>query len=305
MANLTGGFVPRAWGAVAHALAGGAVVLVGGFKGFEQVMKVLIATMFFAIVACALVTFRDPAAVVRGLLVPRVPAGGGGSFLSVLGGIGGSIAMLAYNYWLREERMAGPRWMRYVRADVAIAYAFTALFGMSVMVIANRAFHEAGVTITNAQAVTRMAETLGTIVGPAGFYAYAIGFWAAVFASLLGIWQSIPYLCADCYGLLRDRSAAERERLTQVTSRPYRLGLLFITAVPIPMAFIDQPLFVIRTFTIVGSLFIPFLAGALLYLNNRRIPEDGSVPRNSLLTNAVLVFALVLFATVGASEALR
>jgi hypothetical protein len=90
-----------------------------------------------------------------------------------------------------------------------------------------------------------------------------------------------------------------------VTSTPYRLGLLFITAVPIPLAFIDQPLFVIRTFTIVGSLFIPFLAAALLYLNNKRIPADSSVPRNSLLTNAVLVFALVLFAIVGASEALR
>ena len=305
MANLTGGFVPRAWGAVAHAIAGGAVVFVGGFKGFERVMKVLIATMFFAIVACALVTFRDPAAVVRGLLAPHIPTGGGSSFLSVLGGIGGSIAMLAYNYWLREEHMAGPRWLRYVRADVAIAYVFTAVFGMSVMIIANRAFHDAGVTITNAQAVTRMADTLGAIIGPAGFYAYAIGFWAAVFASLLGIWQSIPYLCADCYGLLRDRSAAEREQLTQVTSGPYRLGLLFITAVPIPMAFIDQPLFVIRTFTIVGSLFIPFLAGALLFLNNKRIPADSSVPRNSLLTNAVLVFALVLFAIVGASEALR
>jgi Mn2+/Fe2+ NRAMP family transporter len=303
MANLTGGAVPRAWGAVAHAVAGGTIVLLGGFRGFERVMKVLIATMFFAIVACALFTFRDPAAGVRGLLVPRVPEGGGGSFLSVLGGIGGSIAMLAYNYWLREEQMAGARWLRYVRADIAIAYAFTALFGMSVMIVANQAFHASGVTITNAQAVTRMAETLGAIVGPAGFYAYAIGFWAAVFASLLGIWQSIPYLCADCYGLFRGRSPAERERITQVTSTPYRLALLFITAVPIPMAFIDQPLVVIRTFTIVGSLFIPFLAATLLYLNNCRIPAGGSVARNSMLTNAVLVFALVLFAVVGASEA--
>ncbi len=303
VANLTGGVVPRAWGAVVHAIAGGAIVWLGGFKGFERIMKVLIATMFFAIVACGLFTFRDPAAGARGLLVPRIPAGGGSSFLSVLGGIGGSIAMLAYNYWLREEQMAGPRWLRYVRADIAIAYVFTALFGMSVMVVANQAFHAPGVTITNAQAVTRMAETLGASIGPAGFYAYSIGFWAAVFASLLGIWQSIPYLCADCYGLLRARSPAERDRLTQVTSTPYRLALLFITVVPIPMAFIDQPLFIIRTFTIVGSLFIPFLAAALLYLNNWRIPTDGSVPPNSRLTNAVLVFTLVLFAAVGASEA--
>ncbi len=79
------------------------------------------------------------------MLVPRIPAGGGLSVLSVLGGIGGSIAMLAYNYWLREQQMAGPQWLGFVRADIAIAYAFTAVFGISIMIVANQAFHVAGV----------------------------------------------------------------------------------------------------------------------------------------------------------------
>jgi Mn2+/Fe2+ NRAMP family transporter len=223
--------------------------------------------------------------------------------LSVLGGVGGSIAMLAYNYWLREEKMAGPTWLRFVRADIAIAYVFTAVFGMSIMIVANQAFHVAGVQITNAQAVTKMAETLGAVIGPIGFYAYSIGFWATVFASLLGIWQSIPYLFADYYGLMRKYERPQREQLTAVTSVPYRLALLFITSVPIAFAFIDQPLIIIRTFTIVGSLFIPFVAATLLYLNNFRLPHGCGVPKNSVLNNVVLAFALILFAIVGASEA--
>ncbi len=303
IATLTSGAVPRSWGAIAHSLAGCAVVLAGGFKGFEKVMKVLIATMFFSIIACAALTFSAPAAFFRGLVVPAIPPAGGSSVLSVLGGIGGSIAMLAYNYWLREQKMAGPGWLRFVRADVAIAYAFTAIFGMAIMIVANQAFHVPGVQITNAQAVTKMAETLGAIVGPLGFYAYSIGFWAAVFASLLGIWQSLPYLFADYYGLMRKLSRPERERLTSVTSTPYRIALLFVTIVPIPFAFVDQPLIIIRTFTIVGSFFIPFLAATLIYLNNFKIPPASGVPKNSLLTNIVLVFALALFAIVGASEA--
>lgn len=303
IANLTGDVVPRSWGAVAHSLAGGALVLMGGFTGFERVMKGLIATMFFSIVACAVFTLHDPAAVLRGLFVPGIPAGGGSSFLSVLGGIGGSVAMLAYNYWQREQGMTGPTWLGFVRADIAIAYVFTAVFGMSIMIVANQAFHVAGVQITNAQAVTKMADTLGTVVGPLGFYAYSIGFWAAVFASLLGVWQSLPYLFADYYGLLRNYARPEREQLTSVTSTPYRLALLCVTAVPLPFAFIDQPLIIIRTFTIVGSLFIPFLAITLLYLNNARIPLTSGVPRNSALNNAVLIFAVILFALVGASEA--
>ena len=301
--NLTGGVISRPWGAVMHSLIGGAFVLLGGFSAFEKVMKVLIATMFFSIVACAALTLHDPVALLRGLVVPVVPAGGSTAFLSVLGGIGGSIAMLAYNYWLREENMVGPQWVRFVRVDIIIAYIFTAVFGMSVMIVANQAFHVSGAQITNAQAVTKMASTLREIIGPLGFYAYSIGFWAAVFASLLGIWQSIPYLFADYYGIVRGYDRTVRQRLTAVSSTPYRVALAFITLVPIPFAFMDQPLLMIKTFTIVGSLFIPFLAATLLYLNNYRIPAGSAVPRNSLLTNAVLVFALVLFAVVGAGEA--
>ena len=232
-----------------------------------------------------------------------IPSGGATSFLSVFGGIGGSIAMLAYNYWLREERRVGPEWLSFVRGDIAVAYVFTAVFGMAIMTVATQAFHVPGIAITNAQAVTRMAETLGATIGPPGFYAYAAGFWAAVFASLLGVWQSLPYLFADYYGLLRDLPDDERARLTSVTSRPYRIALLFVTLVPIPFAFVDQPLFMIRTFTIVGSLFIPFLAATLLYLNNRVLPVERGVPRNSWATNLVLVLAMLIFAAVGASEA--
>jgi Mn2+/Fe2+ NRAMP family transporter len=302
IANLTGGAISRPWGAVIHSLVGGALMVIGGFSGFEKVMKALIVTMFFSIVACAVLTFHDPMAALRGLLVPSIPVHGRSSVLSVLGGDGGSIAMLAYNYWLREERMAGPRWVRYVRTDVAIAYVFTAVFGISIMIVATQAFHVPGIPITNAQAVTKMAQTLDASIGPLGFYAYSVGFWATVFASLLGIWQSIPYLFADYYGLMRKLPRAEREALTAVTSTPYRVALAFITLVPIAFAFLDQPLFVIRTFTIVGSLFIPFVAATLLYLNNFRIPEASGVGKNSVFVNGVLILALIVFAAVGAAE---
>jgi Mn2+/Fe2+ NRAMP family transporter len=302
IATLTGGAIPRPWGAVAHAVGGGVLVAVGGFAGFERVMKVLIGTMFFSILTCAVLTFPSPGELLRGLVIPSVPAGGTASVLSVLGGIGGSIAMLAYNYWMREERMAGPAWLSFVRADIAVAYVFTALFGVANMILASRAFHETGTAITNAQAVSRMAGTLAATIGSIGFYAYAVGFWAAVFASLLGVWQSLPYLVADYYGLMRGYPRDVRARLTTVTSAPYRAALCFVSLVAVPLAFIDQPLFMIRTFTIVGSLFIPFVAATLLYLNSRLIPLDSGVPRNSHAVNGVLVLAMLLFAAVGAAE---
>jgi hypothetical protein len=265
-------------------------------------MKALIVVMFFSIIACAAITIHDPLSILKGF-VPSIPSSGGTSVLSVLGGIGGSITLLSYGYWLREEKMAGPTWLRYVRKDIAVAYGFTALFGMSVMSIANQTFYVSGSRITDSQAVTKMAETLSNVIGTVGFYSYSIGFYAAVFASLLGVWQSVPYIYADFYGVARRLGAAERAAATRVSGTPYRLALAFVTLVPIPFAFLNQPLVVIRTYTIVGSLFIPFLAATLLYLNNFRIPANGNVRKNGAFTNTVLILALILFALVGAREA--
>jgi Mn2+/Fe2+ NRAMP family transporter len=149
-----------------------------------------------------------------------------------------------------------------------------------------------------------MAEMLGSILGAFGRYAYSVGFWAAVFASLLGVWQSVPYLYADFYSILKKLPAGERARVTKVTSTPYRLALIFVTLAPIPFAFTGQPLQVIVAYTIVGSLFVPFLAATLLYLNNR-VGWTNGVPHNNLATNALLVVILLLFAIVGGDEAIR
>jgi Mn2+/Fe2+ NRAMP family transporter len=304
ISNLTRGAVPQSWGAVAHSLLGFAFVLVGGFSGFEKAMRILIGTMFFSIIACAVMTFSDFSTFLQGLVVPRIPEGGGAYLLSVIGGIGGSVTLLSYNYWLREENMVGPEHVAFVRKDLGLAYCFTAVFGISIMMIASRAFHAVGVPLTDSQAVPRMAEMLGSIVGPVGFYVYSIGFWAAVFASLLGVWQSVPYLYADFYALWKRATPSERDRITRVKSTPYRIGLAFISLAPLPFAFLGRPIFIIVGFTIVGSFFLPFLAATLLWLD-RKVSWTGAVPRNSRVTTALLALILVLFVVIGAREAMQ
>lgn len=299
--NLTGGLVPQSWGAVAHSLIGGVLVWVGGYAKFEKLMKMLVGVMGFSILVCAVLTMTNPGPALQGLLVPTIPPDGGRYVLSLIGGIGGSITMLSYNYWMREENMRGAGFLGYVRGDVAVAYIFTALFGLSIMLIANRAFFLAGVAITDAQAVPKMAEMLGTILGPFGVWAYAIGFWAAVSAALFGVWQSVPYLYADLYGIYKGLDPAAREAVTQVTSTPYRIALIFITLVPLPLAFTGSPLAIIVIYTIVGSMFVPFLAATLLYLNNR-VAWTADVPKNHWTTNLLLVVILALFVFVGAQE---
>ena len=301
IANLTGGAIPQSWGAVGHSLIGFVFVWIGGYAWFERLMKVLVGIMGFSILFCALVTLNQPLPALQGLLIPSIPAGSGAYVLSLIGGVGGSITMLSYNYWMREEGMRGSGFLSYVRGDIAIAYLFTAIFGSSIMLIANDAFFTAGVTLTNAQAVPRMAEALGTVLGTFGRIAFSVGFWAAVFASLLGVWQSVPYLYADFYGIYKKMSPDARREVVKVTSTPYRVALAFITLVPLPFAFTGQPIQVVITYTIVSSLFVPFVAATLLYLNNR-VKWNDNVPHNSMLTNLLLFAILLLFAMVGYQE---
>ena len=303
ISNLTGGAVPQSWGAVAHSLFGFAFVWLGGYSGFEKLMKTLVAMMGFGLLACAVLTFSDAPTTLRGL-IPTIPSGSGPNILSLIGGIGGSITVISYNYWMHEEGISGPGYLKYVRGDIAIAYLFTAIFGMSVMLTANQAFFVPGIRITDAQAIPKMAEMIGTLLGTVGRYTYAVGFWAAVFASLLGVWQSVPYIYADYYGVLKKLSPEARTEVTKITSTPYRLALLFITLIPIPFAFTGRPILIIVIYTIVGSLFVPFLAGTLLYLNNR-VKWTAPVPRNHWTTNALLIVILGLFVLIGAQEVLN
>lgn len=299
--NITGGAVPRTWGGFAQAVAAFALIWSAHAGGFTRVMKPLIVVMFVSIVLCAALTFPDPMAVLRGLFVPAIPSGGGTYVLSLIGGIGGSLTLLSYNYLLRDEGKVDPRNLGAVRRDLATAYILTAVFGLSVMLISNRVFHSAGVAVTDREAVSRMAGALAALTGAAGFYIYSIGFWAAVLASLVGVWQTIPSVFADCYSLLRRLPPIEREAMIQPGARPYRIALLFMAIASAPFAFLGRPLFIIIAFTVLGSLFIPFLAATLLYLNNRvRFPPP--LRPNCLVTNIVLGLIVVLFLIVGALE---
>ena len=301
IANLTGGAIAQPAGAVAHSLIGFAFVWLGGYGNFEKLMKLLVGVMAFSILVCAALTLHDPVPAAQGLLIPTIPSGSGTYVLSLIGGVGGSITMLSYNYWMREEKMRGAGFLSYVRGDIAIAYLFTALFGISIMLIASDALFAPGATLRNNEAVPRMAAALGALLGDFGRYAFSAGFWAAVFASLLGVWQSVPYLYADFYGILKQMPSEQRLEVVKVTSTPYRLALVFITLVPLPFAFTGQPIAIIVLYTIVGSLFVPFLAATLLYLNNK-VKWTEPVPHNSWTTNALLIAILALFAVVGAQE---
>jgi hypothetical protein len=143
-----------------------------------------------------------------------------------------------------------------------------------------------------------LESTFGT-AGPLAKWAFLVGAWAAVFTSLFGVWQSIPYLFADLWQQIRGR--AVRPKQVDTNSIPYLLYLYAIAVVPIIGLVAVDFRAMMKIYAVVGAMFIPMLAAVLLVLNGQSRCV-GRQHKNSWATMAVLISALLLFLLVGALE---
>ncbi|MBI4552752.1 MAG: Nramp family divalent metal transporter [Candidatus Latescibacteria bacterium] len=277
--------------AILHSVVGAAIVLWGRYSLFERIMKVLIGVMFFSFLICAWALRPGFITLLRGLVIPSIPAGSVKSILSVIGGVGGSLTILCYGYWIRESGRAGAGWLRGVRIDLGSAYSLTGFFGVAVMVLAAQVQPE---VVKGSGIVLGLADRMVDVLGPTGRWALYVGFWGAVVTSLLGVWQGIPYMFADFVALMKRLSVEERAALVSSQSPYYRAFLFFLTVPTMLLLTFGRPVTVVRVYTIAGALFMPFLAATLLYMNSRRA-WVGSL-RSGWVTNVLLVMALAVFA---------
>ena len=122
------------WGII-HALVACALVWVGRFSFFLKVMQLLIGVMLICFLISAWALRPDFSEIVRGVTLPSVPSGSVITVLSVLGGVGGSLSVMCYGYWIREAGRNGNEWLKGIRIDLSGAYILTGLFGVAVMIL--------------------------------------------------------------------------------------------------------------------------------------------------------------------------
>jgi Mn2+/Fe2+ NRAMP family transporter len=279
------------WGIV-HSLVGVLIVLRGGFRAFQRLMMVCTGLMFVAVILTAALLRPDLDAMLAGLTIPSIPsapsASGTAYTFGVLGGVGGTVTLLSYGYWIRERGRTGARGAAESRIDLAAGYAMTAVFGLAMIVVGSRVTLAQGPT-----AALELAGQLAVALGPAGKWIFLVGFWAAVFSSLLGVWQSVPYLFVDLVTTRRAvpaRPAAPRQGA-------YRGFLLYLGTVPMVLLWttLERAQLLYAVF---GALFMPLLAVTLLVVNNQTA-WVGPGLRNRWVTNTALGATLAFFAWVG------
>ncbi len=143
-----------------------------------------------------------------------------------MGGVGGSVTMLSYGYWIREKGWNGRSWLTTVRRDLGVGYLLTAIFGAAMLVLAATALVGLGGMPAGSQGLVACADALEK--GAASVSArpsprvarssFLIGLWAAVFTSTLGVWQGVPYLFAD----FTQQCAGRRARQVDEDAWTYR-----------------------------------------------------------------------------------
>ena len=142
-----------------------------------------------------------------------------------------------------------------------------------------------------------LASQLRQIMGETGWWIFLVGFWGAVFSSLLGVWQSVPYIFTDFLFLRKDENLIFKEKIDFTKTKPYKLYLFAITFIPIPLLWMTVKSAQL-SYAIFGSLFMPLLALTLLILNNNS-NWIGKENKNSLTTNFILVLTLFIFSFIG------
>jgi Mn2+/Fe2+ NRAMP family transporter len=290
------------WG-ITQSVSAAGLVLFGSFKTFERLMTVLLGLMFASVVVAAAMFHHDWGAVARGLIVPRIPheAGPDGVHwtLALMGGVGGTLTILCYGYWIRESGRNAPQDLRLCRFDLGFAYLGTALFGVAMVMLGTGMDLGRG----GGEAMMLMiADKLAAILGRPFRYIFLLGAWGAVITSLLGVWQAVPYLFSDFWSLLKryraepgahgvpPPSAIDRR------SAPYRIYLICLAFVPM-LGLLRDFVVIQKAQAMLGAVVMPMLALALLVLNGNSARVGRY--RNRPLTVLVLIAVLAFFAYAG------
>jgi hypothetical protein len=132
-------------------------------------------------------------------------------------------------------------------------------------------------------------------MGPVGKWLFLAGAFGAVFSSLLGVWQCVPYLFADSWALLN--GTRENGHKIDTASKPYRAFLLAIATVPM-LGLFWRFRDVQMLYAVIGAWLFPVLALTLLIFNGRT-GWVGSRFANRPMTVMALVVVLAFFSYLG------
>lgn len=274
------------WG-IFHSFMALLLVLTGNYNRIENITKVLIMLMFLVVIVSAIIV-KPNLGSLSSSLMPNFNLNSFTLIFAILGGVGGSVTMVSYGYWLKEKKWESAAYFEESKAELKASYIFTALFVTALMIIASSIGDDGK---SGTQLILSIADRLNSIAGNWAKYIFLIGFWGVVFSSVLCVWQGIPYLFADFLNhLMKKENPAD----ISITDSIYYKGFLVFMAVPpVVLVFLNNAVSNIINYALISTIFILFLAITLLIINNK----VGWVNefKNGWFANLILGSSIVVF----------
>ena len=295
----------KVW-AIACGLLGLVMVWFNRYAVVEKIMMVFVGVMFVVVLVVAGLSTPHLGETLAGLL-PVLPDGSLLYTLGLIGGVGGTITMASYGYWVNAKGWTDSSWMRMMRLDNRVAYLTTGVFVVAMLIVGAELLHASQTALTSGdRGLLDLGEILQERYGQVVAKLFLVGFFAASFSSLVGVWHGVSLLFADFVERVRvarlqragrvtsDGGAAEAvARGLPERSLPFRAYLLWLTLASLPLLWLDQPFGLVIVYGVLGACFMPFLALTLLWLlNSSRTPREW---RNGALSNVMLSVAGLLF----------
>jgi Mn2+/Fe2+ NRAMP family transporter len=289
--------VPSPVWAALVGISGLGFVWVNRYVAFERVMTFLVGVMFVTVVGLAIYLAPDLRSFSLGL-IPRLPAGSMFYSLGLVGGVGGTITMASYGYWVNAKGWRDASWMSAMRWDNGVAYVITGLFVVGSLVIGAELLHLSNTTISQGdRGLVDLALLLDTRFGSVVSTVFLVGFFAATYSSVLGVWHGVSLLFADFVDHARGHVTVDIERERSAAFRAY---VLWLTFPPMLLFALGRPFQLVVAYGVLGSFFMPFLALTLLrLLNSSQTPRAW---RNGPISNVGLTIAALLFLVIGVNE---
>jgi Mn2+/Fe2+ NRAMP family transporter len=286
--------------AVITGIAGFLIVAIGRYEIFEFIMKILVGLMFIGVVGAAAITLPSFVDIVTGF-VPTLPPGGSFLYaLGIVGGVGATITLAAYGYWLREKGWRQASWIPIMRVDLAVGYVLTFVFVFAMMVVGTEFLFGTGQSIDGNEGLATLADPFGERFGSAARWLFLVGFFATTFSSVVGAWNGLSFLFADWVRVARGIPDEQAEEHTKISSPAFRVFLAWVAFPPMLLLLFDQPIFLVIVYAALGALAMPFLVIVLLFLLNSG--KVNAAFRNRIFANALYSVILLMFLILGGNE---
>ena len=292
--------LPIEWGGAAWTVAftviGSSMMFWGGYPAVERGVRLLVAVMVGTMCVAAALSSPQPAAILWGSLVPRLPDGQGAFSAAVvltamIGAQVGTLSNLSYAYFVGEKGWRGASALGRQRVDLVASFGFRFLMGGLLQIAAAGTLKPLGVKPGNAEDLLRIfTATLGALGG----LSFALGLWAVCYSNFVSGTTGYALIIRDiCRRHVPRLASAERAASPSRTDPVYRTAVALLGLSPLYIIFVEvEPIALALAVRSLVVVLIPILGAALM-----RLANDAAIMgehRNGLARNLALGAMLVV-----------